>query len=171
MGDRPVLLACQRLCINRVPDLTPRFDNVICNINNETSTDPAWGRCRIAHARARADAAGAEIYLTDMFEAHALSRDPFQQQVVADPGVYDSVSAGQVTSLRNSAAEQRSQIAWLRQELAEAPRPMSSSSPAAARSNCGWIALGPGPSTSPRTTSRLAPGVRPRESKRSAGWS
>ncbi|MGQ0567695.1 MAG: hypothetical protein ACT4OK_21885 [Gemmobacter sp.] len=125
LADQPVLLSYQIRYINRVLDLTLRFDNVLYTINNETSTDPAWGRYWIDHARARAEAAGKEIYLTDMFEEHVLSRDPWQQQVVANPGVYDFVSAGQVTSLRSTAAEQRSQLAWLRQELAAAPRPIT----------------------------------------------
>jgi Family of unknown function (DUF6298) len=125
MADQPVLLSYQQTYINRVLDLTFRVDNVIYNINNETSTAPAWGRYWIAHVKARAEAAGKEIYVTDMFEEQVLSRDPYQQQVVSNPDVYDFVSAAQVTSLRSTAAEQHSQIAWLRQELAAAPRPIT----------------------------------------------
>ncbi len=125
MADRPVLLSHQRAFVDRVLDLTLGHDHVLYTINNETSTDPAWGRYWISHVKDRARAAGREVFVTDMFDAHTLSRDPFQRQVVENPEVYDYVSAAQVTSFRNSAAEQVSQLAWLRQELAEAPRPFT----------------------------------------------
>lgn len=125
MVHRPVLLSRQRAFVDRVLDLTLDHDHVLYTINNETTTDPAWGRYWIAHVKDRAREAGREIYVTDMFDAHALSRDPFQRQVVETPDVYDYVSAAQVTSLRNSAAEQRSQLEWLRQELAASPRPFT----------------------------------------------
>lgn len=125
MADRPVLLAYQQAFVDRVLDLTLGHDHVLYTINNETTTDPAWGRHWIAHVKARARAAGREVFVTDMFDAHALSRDPFQRQVVDHPEIYDFVSAAQVTNLRSSAAEQASQLAWLRQELAAAPRPFT----------------------------------------------
>jgi hypothetical protein len=125
LGDRPVLLSYQQSYINHVLDLTLKFDNIIYDINNETSTDPLWGRYWIAFVKDRAKAAGKVVYVSDMFEEHELSRDPYQRQVVEAPEVYDFVSAGQVTSLMGSAAEQKSQLAWLRQELADAPRPIT----------------------------------------------
>lgn len=125
MADNAVLLDHQRRYVDRVLDLTLTHDNILYTINNETSTDPAWGRYWVAHVRARAAAAGVEVYVTDMFEAHVLSADPFQQAVVARPEVYGFVSAAQVTSMRNSAEDQRAQIAWLRQALSDAPRPIT----------------------------------------------
>lgn len=125
LDNRPVLLSYQLSYINHVLDLTLRFDNIIYDINNETSTDPLWGRYWIAHVKERAKAAGKVVYVSDMFEEHVMSRDPYQRQVVENPDVYDFVSAGQVTNLMGSAAEQKSQLAWLRQALADAPRPIT----------------------------------------------
>lgn len=125
LADIPVLLAFQRVFVDQVLDLTLGDDNILYTINNETSTDPAWGRYWIAHIRARAQAEGKEVYITDMFEEHSLSQDVFQQRVASRPDLYDFASVAQVTSMRNSALSQKDEILQLRQRMSAAPRPVT----------------------------------------------
>jgi hypothetical protein len=125
LADNPALLARQRAYVDRVLDLTLGFDNILYTINNETTTDPAWGRHWIAHVRARAAARGREVHVSDMFDAHDLQGDAFQRGLAAEAGVYGFASVAQVTSMRNGATEQQAHLAWLRQAMAAAPRPVT----------------------------------------------
>jgi hypothetical protein len=61
-----VMLDFQKRFINRVLELTLRHDNVLYNINNESSKGPVWENFWARHITAAAAAAGREAHVTSM---------------------------------------------------------------------------------------------------------
>lgn len=99
--------------------------NVLYCMNNETSTDPAWGAHWMAFIRARAAAAGVEVFCTDMFD------DGFRPessagvaQALADPQSYDFIDISQVNS-RNFGTDHWRRIRWVCERAHATRRPVN----------------------------------------------
>ncbi|MGC9349378.1 MAG: hypothetical protein ACP5JG_14665 [Anaerolineae bacterium] len=99
------------------------YGHVLYCMNNETSTDPAWGRYWIRFIAARAADAGVTVYTTDMFDDAWRGQDSVHFPVVLhDPEVYTFVDVSQVNS-RNFHEIHWTRLRWLLEQVSRRPRP------------------------------------------------
>jgi hypothetical protein len=123
LQNNQVVLPWQQAFIDKILSISFSFDHVLYCIDNETSGDPAWGRYWAQHLQTRAAAAGIEVHLTEMWDnwdvRHETHRPTFDH-----PELYAFVDIAQNSHNPGQANWDRAQ--WVRQYLADRPRPMNS---------------------------------------------
>ena len=101
------------------------YPNVLYCMNNETSTDPKWGRFWMTFIRNRAKREGATVFCTDMFDD---VWNPKQSQklrmALDDPKTYPFLDVSQVNS-RTFNEDQWDNIIWIAQQREAHPRPLN----------------------------------------------
>src|SRR5690606_1789767 len=89
----------QEKLIEKFLSYTLEYGNVLYCMNNETSTPVEWGNYWIDFIRSRAEAAGKEIFLTDMYDAfYRFNSCEKCQEMVAQPEYYTFVDISQINS-------------------------------------------------------------------------
>ncbi|MGB2806389.1 MAG: hypothetical protein WBC22_01505 [Sedimentisphaerales bacterium] len=102
-----------------------KYPNVLYCMNNETSTDPVWGRDWMRFIETRAVAEGAEIYVTDMFDdAYKPQTSVKLRQAFDDPEVYEFMDVSQVNS-RTFNEDHWTNVFWINQQNGRFPRPLN----------------------------------------------
>ncbi len=101
------------------------YGNVLYCMNNETSTDPAWGQHWMAFIRREAQEAGVDVCVTDMFD-HAWEPENCEelQMALESPEIYDFVDASQVNS-RNFGEAHWERLRWIIERAKDPPRPVN----------------------------------------------
>lgn len=93
------LRAYQEAYVAKLLSIALAFDHVLYCINNETSTEPAWGAFWIRFIKERAALAGREVWVTDMFDDFHKGEDSRMIPVVTQhPEIYDFFDISQVNS-------------------------------------------------------------------------
>lgn len=101
------------------------YGNVLYCMNNETSTDPRWGQYWMRFIRDRADVAGVDVYVTDMFDdGYQPHQSAKVRQQIDQPDVYTFIDISQVNS-RTFGEEQWRRIRWVIEQVDALPRPVN----------------------------------------------
>lgn len=101
------------------------YPNVLYCMNNETSTDPQWGRYWMQFIEARAKAAGVDVYVTDMFDdVWAPQKSKKLRQAFNTPNLYEFIDVSQVNS-RTFNEGHWTNISWITSQNGKHPRPLN----------------------------------------------
>lgn len=123
---RPIydlIRAHQERFVLKILSYTLDYGHVLYCMNNETSSDPAWGQYWIEFIQAQAAAADVLIHTTDMFDDTWKGQDSVHFPVVLDdPQHYTFVDISQINS-RNFHEIHWSRMQWLLKQLEAHPRP------------------------------------------------
>ncbi len=102
-----------------------KYPNVLYCINNETSTDPKWGRYWMTFIRKRAAREGVNVYCTDMFDdAWKPKQSEKLRLAFDDPRMYPFLDVSQVNS-RTFNEDQWDNILWIARQREAHPRPLN----------------------------------------------
>jgi len=111
--------------VTRMLDESLKYANVLYCMNNETSTDPAWGQYWMKFIRAKAAKAGRPVYATDMFDdAWNPEKSAKLKQAIASPRVYPFLDVSQVNS-RNFNQDHWDRFIWIVRQTEKRPRPLN----------------------------------------------
>ncbi len=120
--DNPLVLEFQKRKVEKMLSISLGFPNVLYCVSNETNESPLWSDYWARFIRARAEQAGAEIHITEMWDPWDLS-DPMHDATFENPDLYSFVDISQNT-------HQRGQTQWdnaqrIRDRLQARPRPIN----------------------------------------------
>jgi hypothetical protein len=102
-----------------------KYPNVLYCMNNETSTDPVWGRYWMRFIEDKAAAENAEIYVTDMFDdAFKPQTSVKLRQAFDDAEVYEFMDVSQVNS-RTFNEDHWTNVFWINRQNRRFPRPLN----------------------------------------------
>ncbi len=120
-----LIRAHQERFVHKMLSCSLAHGHVLYCMDNETSTPIEWGRYWIDHIRARAAEAGAEIYLTDMFDDvyKAEESTKFRHQLDS-PQVYDFLDISQINS-SNFGETHWQRLQWIFGEAKTHVRPLN----------------------------------------------
>lgn len=120
-----LIRAHQERFVDKMLSFSLRHDHVLYCMDNETSTPSDWGKYWIRHIRRRAAEAGAEVYVTDMFndvhEAEKSAQFRHQLENVED---YDFLDISQINS-RNFGEEHWQRLEWIVEQAKTHMRPLN----------------------------------------------
>ena len=106
----------QEQYLDKILSYSLDYGHVLYCMNNETSTDPRWGKYWMQHIHQRAANAGVQVYTTDMFDdAHRAAESVSFSGVLNDTDCYDFVEISQVNS-RNFGETHWERIRWVCQQ-------------------------------------------------------
>jgi hypothetical protein len=115
----------QERFVGKLLDHSLPHGNVLYCMNNETSTDPVWGQYWMRFIRQRADEAGVDVYVTDMFDDMWKAQESENLKLVLGrPDLYDFLDVSQVNS-RNFGQQHWDRLSWIMQRVAQTPRPVN----------------------------------------------
>ena len=123
-GQRNIgpLLAVQQRFAEQVLVRTLPQPNVLYCIDNETSGDEAWGAYWAGFIRERAQRAGVDVHVTEMWDEHDLQA-PQHRRTFDHPDRYSFVDISQNNHQKGQAHWDNFQ--WVRQHLSARPRPIN----------------------------------------------
>jgi hypothetical protein len=102
-----------------------KYPNILYCMNNETSTNPMWGRFWIQFIQTRAVAEGIEICATDMFDDVWKPQTSGKlKQAFDSPKVYQFIDISQVNS-RTFNEDHWTNVFWINQQNLRSPRPLN----------------------------------------------
>lgn len=115
----------QRSYVTKLVETVVPFPNVLLCMDNETSTDPKWGRYWMEFIRREAERRKSTLIVTDMFDdAWAPSESQAIAQAIEKDDLYDFLEVSQINS-RNFGVHHGEAIRWLRRATEERPRPLN----------------------------------------------
>ncbi|MEZ4636876.1 MAG: hypothetical protein R2856_18295 [Caldilineaceae bacterium] len=112
LQNNQTVLRYQHAFVDRLLDHTLAYGNILYCMDNETNDSPEWGWYWARHIRRRAEAIGAEVHLTEMWDAWDLS-DPQHSYTIDRTDLYSFVDFSQnnhqegETHYRNFQAQRR----------------------------------------------------------------
>ncbi|MBU0608788.1 MAG: hypothetical protein KKI08_12950 [Armatimonadetes bacterium] len=99
--------------------------HVLYCMDNETSTDPRWGQYWMRFIKQRAQEAGVDVFVTDMFDDGFQPEKSAQIRLVLDrPDLYDFIDISQVNS-RNFGEDHWRRLTWVMEANRKTPRPVN----------------------------------------------
>lgn len=117
-----VVLRYQQRFVDEMLRRSLRYPNVLYCIDNETSADEAWGAYWADYIRARARAAGARAFVTEMWDEWDL-QSPQYRRTTDHPERYDFVEVSQNNHQRGD--NHWNKFQWARRQLETNPRPLN----------------------------------------------
>ncbi len=118
----PVVFPYQQRFVDEMLRHALPYPHVLYCMDNETSGDPAWGAFWAEHIRARARAAGLDVFLTEMWDDWNL-RAPQHRNTFDHPELYDFADVSQNNHQKGQTHWDNFQ--WVRDYLAARPRPIN----------------------------------------------
>lgn len=117
--------AYQERFVEKMLSYSLQYGHVLYCMDNETSTPPDWGEYWIEFIRRRASEAGAEVYLTDMFDDvwKVEESSSFRHQLES-PQTYDFLDTSQVNS-RNFGEAHWQRLRWIFAQAGAQGRPVN----------------------------------------------
>ncbi len=101
------------------------YGHVLYCVDNETSTEPAWGLYWRDFIKRQAAASGVEVCVTDMFDDGWKPEESANIGLqLAHPELYDFIDISQVNS-RNFGEEHWRRLLWVSERLQAHPRPLN----------------------------------------------
>ncbi len=101
------------------------YGNVLYCMNNETTTEAAWGQYWMQFIKDRAQTAGMDVYVTDMFDDVWKAKDSQDLKVVLEhPEVYTFLDISQINS-RNFGEDHWNAAQWIVEQAQRHPRPVN----------------------------------------------
>jgi len=120
-----VLRAYQEKFVAKVLSYSLGHGNVLYCMDNETSTEPAWGMHWMAFITGKAAHAGVNVYVTDMFDDGWRPAASGKVRLAIDhPETYTFIDISQVNS-RVFDEEHWRRFLWVVQQLEKSPRPVN----------------------------------------------
>ncbi len=123
LEDNGLLLPYQQALVRKLLDISLPHDHVLYCVSNETNDSEAWSAYWARFIRVEARARGLGVEVTEMWDAHDL-RDAMHARTFDHPELYSFVDVSQNSHQRGQA--QWDNLQWLRQHLADRPRPINS---------------------------------------------
>ena len=120
--NNEVILGHQQRFVDKMLSYSLRYGHVLYCIDNETKADPEWGQYWAEYIKAKAAEAGAEIYVTEMWDAWDLKSDE-HRRTMDHPELYDFVDVSQ--NNHNKSDEHWNNFLYVREYLAAKPRPIN----------------------------------------------
>ena len=122
LDNNTVILPFQQAFVDKMLDISLEHGHVLYCISNETNEEAEWGAYWARYIRNAAEAAGAEVHVTEMWDPWDLSH-PMHRRTFDHPELYTYVDISQNNhqtgqSHWDNAQEQRRRIA-------DSPRPMN----------------------------------------------
>lgn len=99
-----------------------KYGNVLYCMNNETNTPAPWGQYWIERIRQRAQEAGVDVYVTDMWDAWDIKSEPHHVSY-DNPDIYAFIDVSQ--NNHNKGQTHWDNIQWARNRIANAIRPLN----------------------------------------------
>ena len=120
--DNRVVLKYQQRFVDKMLDHSLQYNHVLYCIDNETSGEEAWPVYWADFIRRRAEKAGVEVCITEMWDAWDLHA-PQHRRTFDHPERFDFVDVSQ--NNHNRGQEHWDNFQWVRERLAAHPRPMN----------------------------------------------
>lgn len=120
--DNEIVFRYQRRFVDELLRRSLPYPNVLYCIDNETSGDPAWSAFWADYIQSRAQAAGVEVYVTEMWDDWDL-RSREHRATLDQPQRYGFVDVSQNNHQRGDAHWDNLQ--WVRRYIAGTPRPIN----------------------------------------------
>ena len=121
--NNEVILAHQQRFVDKMLSYSLRHGHVLYCMDNETKADPEWGQYWAEYIKQKAAEAGAEVYVTEMWDAWDLKPDE-HKRTMDQPELYDFVDVSQ--NNHNSGDEHWNNFLYVREYLSPKPRPINS---------------------------------------------
>lgn len=116
------LLNYQRAQVDAMLSISLRYPNVLYCMDNETSARPEWGTYWSEHIKRKAAEVGVTVYTTEMWDSWDLKHAQ-HRYTLDNPEQYAFVDISQ--NNHNSGQDHWDNLQWVRNYLAEHPRPMN----------------------------------------------
>jgi hypothetical protein len=126
MDDNTVVRQFQEAFVDKMLSYSLPCGNVLYCMNNETSTDPVWGQYWMKYIKDKAAEAGADVYVTDMFDV-GWDMDTEEKFLLSfdNPDLYTFLDISQNTSNKNTFKKQWQNILFVRDRIKNNPRPIN----------------------------------------------
>ena len=122
LDDVPEVLAYQEAMVEKLLSISLDYNHVLYCISNESTASEEWSRHWARFVRGKADEAGVNVEVTEMWNAHDLT-DPMHRRTFDHPDLYSYVDTSQ-NNLRDGQTHWNNMQA-ARQMVADPPRPMN----------------------------------------------
>ncbi len=120
--NNEIVLGYQKKFIDKMLSYSLRHGHVLYCMDNETSGEAAWGEYWANHIKQRAAEAGAEVYVTEMWDAWDLKSEE-HRRTMDHPELYDFVDVSQ--NNHNKGDEHWENFQYVKQYLSGKPRPIN----------------------------------------------
>ncbi len=120
--NNETLLPYQQRFVDKMLSYSLQHDHVLYCIDNETSGEEAWATYWAEYLRKRADDAGVEINITQMWDDWNLRGDE-HRRTIDHPQRYDFIDVSQ--NNHKQGQEHWDNFQWVRQYIADQPRPIN----------------------------------------------
>jgi hypothetical protein len=117
-----VVLKYQQRFVEKMLSFTLRHDHVLYCMDNETSAQEAWGAYWAGFIRERAQRAGKQVCVTEMWDAWDLKADE-HKRTFDHPERYDFCDVSQNNQKKGQ--EHWDNFQWVRARVASQPRPLN----------------------------------------------
>ena len=115
----------QERLVAKMLAISLQYPNVLYCMNNETSTEPAWGLHWMRFIKAKAAEAGQRVYTTDMFDdGWKPASSAKLKYAIKHPEDYDFIDISQVNS-RSFNEDHWNRFTWVVDQVRAAPRPLN----------------------------------------------
>lgn len=115
----------QEAYVSRLLSYSLRHQHVLYCMNNETSTEPRWGQFWMRLIRDAAQARGARVFATDMFDdGFRPEQSEHYAMAIAHPEEYPFLDISQINS-RNFDQAHWDRLRWYFERTARPPRPLN----------------------------------------------
>ncbi|MEQ9379566.1 MAG: hypothetical protein RJP95_01795, partial [Pirellulales bacterium] len=121
-GNNRVVLPYQQRFVDKVLDVSLKFDNVLYCIDNETSGEEEWGSYWATYVKQRAAQEKKRVYVTEMWDDWDLTAER-HKRTFDHPELYDFVDVSQ--NNHNKGQKHWDNFLYVRRYLAGQPRPMN----------------------------------------------
>lgn len=120
--DNQVVLQYQQRFVNKILDHSLKYDHVLYCIDNETKAEEEWGRYWATFIKNRAEKAGINVCVTEMWDAWNLDSEE-HKQTFDHPEYYDFVDVSQ--NNHNKGEKHWDNFLYVKSYLSKQPRPMN----------------------------------------------
>lgn len=117
-----LVLDYQQRFIDKVLEYSLQYPHVLYCIDNETAAEPAWSSYWVKYVKARADARGKKVHVTEMLDDKSMSKD-VHGRTLDHPELYDFIEVSQ-NNHSNGRTHWNNLLAF-RAHLQASPRPMN----------------------------------------------
>ena len=120
--NNAIVLKYQRKFVDKMLDISLRYDHVLYCMDNETKAQPEWGAywANLVKSRARKD--GKKVFVTEMWDDWNLKAEP-HRQTFDHPELYDFVDVSQ--NNHNSGRKHWDNFLFVKNYLSKQPRPIN----------------------------------------------
>jgi len=122
MRNNKKVLEYQKRFVDKMLSLSLAYDHVLYCMDNETNGDPRWGKFWADQVKARADAQGKKVEMTEMWDAWSL-RSAQHLNTVNHPETYSFVEVSQ--NNQNKDQDHWDNLQYMRGLLSKNRRPMN----------------------------------------------